>query len=333
MKTIEEFKNFYETSLHFDLNMLEKERLSTIKKYFLNILVHIAIIITLLGVGFITNKLVYGEYFNENVYNIPLIIAIVLSISTFLMMSGRNSKIKNEFKSNFKKRIIEKIVKFIHESLNYSPYDFIPVEKFMKSDIFRDKIYKYYGDDMVKGKVDKTDIEFSEIHVLSRIRSDEDKDKVKRVFDGIFFVADFHKNFNGKYYILPDFAQKRFGGIGKFFQKMNFSRGKLIELENPEFEREFVVYGSDQVEARYLLSSSMMQRILNLKQKRFPFIMMSLIDNCLFIALPFKKKLFEPSIFRSNLSYDKNEYFFTVLNDTISIVNELNLNTRIWTKE
>ncbi len=333
MKTIEEFKNFFESSLHFDLNMLEKERLATIKRYFQNILLHIGIIIVLLVTGFLINKLVYGNYFNEDVYNIPLIVAIVLSISTFLMMLSRSSKIKNEFIANFKKRIIEKIVKFINESLNYSPYDFIPVEKFMKADIFRDKIFKYYGDDLVKGKVDKTDIEFSEIHVLSRVRSEENRDKVKRVFDGIFFVADFHKNFNGKYYILPDFAQKRFGGIGKFFQKMNFSRGKLIELEDPEFEKEFVVYGSDQVEARYLLSSNMMQRILNLKRNRFPFVMMSLIDNCLFIALPFKRRLFEPSVFRSNLNYEKSEYFFNVLNDTISIVDELNLNTRIWMKD
>jgi len=70
-----------------------------------------------------------------------------------------------------------------------------------------------------------------------------------------------------------------------------------------------------------------------LKRNRFPFVMMSLIDNCLFIALPFKRRLFEPSVFRSNLNYEKSEYFFNVLNDTISIVDELNLNTRIWMKD
>ena len=59
----------------------------------------------------------------------------------------------------------------------------------------------------------------------------------------------------------------------------------------------------------------------------------SLVDSCLYIALPFKKKLFEPSVFRSNNDYKKTEEFFSLINDTVSIVEELNLNTRIWTKQ
>ncbi len=39
--------------------------------------------------------------------------------------------------------------------------------------------------------------------------------------------------------------------------------GELIKLENPEFEKIFSVYGSSQQEARYVLTPTMMEAIVN----------------------------------------------------------------------
>ena len=68
MKTIEEFKNFFDTTLHIDLNMLEHKRQQTIKQIFKNILIYISIIVLLVVVGLFVNKLIYGDYFNEKEY-------------------------------------------------------------------------------------------------------------------------------------------------------------------------------------------------------------------------------------------------------------------------
>ena len=38
-----------------------------------------------------------------------------------------------------------------------------------------------------------------------------------------------------------------------------------MKLENPDFEKTFDVYSTDQIEARYLLSPSMMERLLALE--------------------------------------------------------------------
>ena len=55
--------------------------------------------------------------------------------------------------------------------------------------------------------------------------------------------------------VLPDVAERCFGSlIGNFFQKMNFSDGSLVKLENPDFEKLFSVYSHDQIEARYILT-------------------------------------------------------------------------------
>ena len=48
---------------------------------------------------------------------------------------------------------------------------------------------------------------------------------------------------------------------------MNFSRPPLVKLEDPEFEKHFVVSGEDQVEARYILSTCLMQRLTDFRNK------------------------------------------------------------------
>ncbi len=40
-----------------------------------------------------------------------------------------------------------------------------------------------------------------------------------------------------------------------------------IEMENPDFEKGFAVYGTDQVEARYILTPAMMGKILDFRTK------------------------------------------------------------------
>ena len=69
-------------------------------------------------------------------------------------------------------------------------------------------------------------------------------------------------------------------------------------MEDVAFEKEFVVYGDDQIEARYILSTSLMERILSLQEKKqsssaaFPF-----IGNKVHVAISYKKSLFEPRLF------------------------------------
>ena len=38
-------------------------------------------------------------------------------------------------------------------------------------------------------------------------------------------------------------------------------------MDDPEFEKHFVVYGSDQIEARYILTHAMMKRLLDFQKR------------------------------------------------------------------
>ncbi len=145
-------------------------------------------------------------------------------------------------------------------------------------------------------------------------------------------MADFNKNFIGHTLVLPDTAEKMLGKLGQNLQAFS-SRGELIKLEDPEFEKEFCVYADDQVEARYILSPALMQRIVEFKRKWNTKVYLSFRDSKVYIAIKMDKNLFETRLFKSIVDYNFIEENIRFLILLTGIVDDLNLNTRIWTKE
>jgi hypothetical protein len=197
---------------------------------------------------------------------------------------------------------------------------------------------RYHSEDYVSGSVGKTKVEFSEVH--SEYKTEYHDSKGHRhevwhdIFRGVFFVADFNKEFKGLTLVLPDTAQKMFGDmIGSFFQKHSIGRPDLVKMEDPEFEKLFVVYGNDQVEARYILSPALMQRLVEYKKKTGKTLHFSFCKSKVYVAIPYNKDLFEPRIFRSIVDFDEVKGYFEDLQLVVSMVEDLNLNTRIWGKE
>jgi hypothetical protein len=133
--------------------------------------------------------------------------------------------------------------------------------------------------------------------------------------------------------VLPDAAETLLGRLGTKLQSMNILRGQLIKLEDPQFEKEFVVYGDDQVEARYILSPSLMSRIVDYKQKTGKRIYLSFVGSTIFVAIWIGRNLFEPRIFKTLLDFEPIRQYYEDLKIAIEIVEDLNLNVRIWSKE
>jgi len=319
MKTLDDLRQFYNTTLSADLNALEARRKALVQK-----LTYVGAAVAILGaIGFLLMAQGGVPFFPGILF--PLIIGAVL----FVFIASLLSK---GYVREFKVAIIQKIVKFIDQNLNYASYRYIPKSTFMSSEIFKTRPNRYKGDDYVSGKVGTTQIEFSELH--AEYESGSGKNRSRRtVFKGLFFIADFNKHFTCKTIVLPDTAEKLFGSFGKMFQSWNVLRGRLIKLEDPEFEKFFVVYGDDQIQARYILSTSLMERIINFKKKTNRPIYLSFVGSRVFVAVSYTKKLFEPRLFRTILDFELVQEYFEDLQLAIGTVDDLNLNTRIWSKQ
>jgi hypothetical protein len=320
-----EFKSFYDRELLPSLQTLEGDR----------------------------KKLMTGGYKWAAIGLIPFAISVLLvggnvaEGSWFLLFAGvglggglyliLNYKKIGEIQTRFKNEVIAKMIKAIDPSLSYQAHGLISSSDYHKSKLYLSEINKYKGDDLVTGMVGKTAIRFSELLTQMERETRDSKGNTSKsvttVFKGLFFVGDFNKKFIGETIVLPDTAENLFGSLGTMLQKWNIKREQLVKMEDPEFEKAFCVYSNDQVEARYILSTSLMQRILQFKLKAKATVSMSFIANEVFIGVPLSSNLFEAPFFSSMVNYDRIENFNKYLILFIGIVEDLNLNTRIWTKE
>jgi hypothetical protein len=145
------------------------------------------------------------------------------------------------------------------------------------------------------------------------------------VFKGLFFVADFNKDFQGKTFVSSNnFSSK--------VQNAVQLRGQVVQLEDTRFSKFFTVCSNDQVEARYILSTRLMERLITFQKKANRKIQIAFVDSLIYIAIAYEEDLFEPKLFSSMLDLAPLKEYFETLQLMLSIVDELNLNQRIWTK-
>lgn len=236
----------------------------------------------------------------------------------------------------FKRHIMSAIVRHRGSDFRYSPKRHIPRERFKEGRIFTTRIDRYRGEDHVAGRIGSTEFEFSELHVEERSKHDDrddSGDERNTIFQGIYFVADFNKTFATRTVVLPDVLESVFGVLAQALQSMNLTRGELIKLEDPEFEKAFAVYGDDQVEARYILTPALMRRMLKVRAKAGGLVYFSFVNSQVHVAISSSKNHFEPSVFSSLLNMDAIREHYRDLVEITGIIEDLNLNTRIWTKE
>ncbi len=325
MKSYPEFQAFYYNTLYPLLEPLEEERKDTAMRAFIwcgAIAIVMGVLMILIMVLPVTLD-DRGEWI------------FTVGVLGVLAMGGAYALIIRSYVSRFKEVVIQNLVGFIDSGMRYAPTDCIPASTYLESGIFKREYDRYNGDDCVQGRIGQTEFLFSELHTEYRevyYEKGRRRERWVTIFRGLFFVADFHKDFQGTTYVLPDVAERFLGGLGGIFQSNNNSHGNLIKLEDPEFERLFVVYGSDTIEAHYILSTSLMSRIVAFQQKTGRPLRIAFVNSKMFIAISHDRPLFEPNVFRSLLEIEHVSEYFDDLSLALGIVEDMNLNTRIWTK-
>lgn len=114
-------------------------------------------------------------------------------------------------------------------------------------------------DDGFKGEIEGTPFQMTEVEVMVS-RDDELVFGDPREFRGICLSIQIPKRFHGRTVVISgesDWQPVRKGAR---------SSQSEVRLEDPEFARVFDVFADDQVESRYLLTPSMMERLLAVAQ-------------------------------------------------------------------
>lgn len=245
------------------------------------------------------------------------------------------------YKAAFKTKVVGRLVALRYPAARYAPFDGIGEADFRASRLFEQGIDRYGCEDLIEGMFGATHMRISEVHAEYKTETTDSKGHTTThwhtIFRGWFAIADFNKHFGGVTIVRPDGAESLLGAFGQRLQSLGraLSDAKLVALEDPEFEQAFAVYGTDQVEARYVLSTSLMRRLLDYRSRVGGKVHISFVDSHVFLAIPSGKDAFEPpSIWSAKVDVSERDVAGIV--DQIGlaegIVEALNLNTRIWTK-
>ncbi|MBW4641555.1 MAG: DUF3137 domain-containing protein [Goleter apudmare HA4340-LM2] len=145
----------------------------------------------------------------------------------------------------------------------------------------------------------------------------------KTIFKGLFFQADYNKSSTNKTLIVPNTLDVNMHILNK---------RQIIKLEDPEFSKFFTVYGDDQVAARYILSTNLMEKLVKFRKKAGRKLHVSFVDNMIYIAIEYAEDIFEPRLYKTMLSFSPMREYFENIQLMLGIVEDLNLNRRIWSK-
>ena len=142
-------------------------------------------------------------------------------------------------------------------------------------------------------------------------------------FRGVFIEFDMNKNFEGHTFVLE--RAKTSNCI-----KFNHSKFEEVKLEDPEFMEKYKIYTTNQVEARYVLTTAFIERFKNMKVAfKAKYIRASFKDGKIIIAIDAGRDLFQ----MANLNTDTDSNTFVeIFNEIMSIrelINALKLNEKI----
>ncbi|MFV0376987.1 MAG: DUF3137 domain-containing protein [Mangrovibacterium sp.] len=319
MDSTSRLAEIYQTQLAPALLALEAERKTVVKRILLSTaILLLGVLFFIVGRG-ATYAIVAG------------VVIVIGAIISYAFASERYNLYKQAFKNN----IVPKVVASIDPSWCYSPQSHISQAEYYQSRLFEKRCDRFKGDDLITGMIGKTDFRLSELHTEYRTVTVDNKGRRSEqwhtIFKGLFVHADFNKEIKDQTFVLPDTAERLLGKWGQKLQSFD-PRGQLVKLENPEFETYFVVYASNQTEARYILTPIVMEALVTMRKQFNTEIAISFVGTRVYFAFSFSQDLFEPRLFSSGVRFTDIEQMQYQFNMITVIINELNLNTRIWTK-
>lgn len=233
-------------------------------------------------------------------------------------MSFNVSKARNSYKDKY----LDNIIKYLLKGYDYKfdRYGQIEESVFLESQ-FETNYDKYRGLDKLSinipnddGTRSNTYINLCDLDVIS-IQIDSEGRKRKYIkYRGVFGYVDF------------SFEFKCLLGINTKYRKSGVSLEK-VSLEDLEFHKKFGVYCSDQIEARYILTPEMMEKLLVLYDK-FKGVKMVLVDNKMYFGFPGDDFL-EFGSYRGDMLSVFDDLYDDISN-ILSIVEEIKNNNKIF---
>lgn len=305
----QKFDIYYNDKILPNLQEIEKKR-----KFYLSIFMVVSIL-SILWISFVLQNLFNNE--NSELRRIMSDYGLVACILILLMFWPMFF-----YKRKNKQSLLPLIANFFG-NISYEENKEVPLSTFSQS-LIMPQYDEIYSDDNFWGNYKGVSVNVMEYKIMQRryeIINQQQKERIIKKGQGVVFYARMNKNFKGKTLVAKDKGLlnilKRYNGLER------------VGIESIDFEKAYEVYSNNQVEARYILTTSMIQHMLALKNN-FHQIEYSFFDEHIFINIKTKKNMFEcSSFFRSIVNRKRIEKNFNEFYHLFSIIDTLKLNKQI----
>ena len=244
----------------------------------------------------------------------PLMGLVVLLYLTNYFFINKFQQFKTQ-----ESEIMTKMVKRLFPKVDFAQNTIAPTKEIIKSKLFAwlKEDSPIYNFGQIRVKTNGTEINISDIGMIEKnisnkitdtlmqipmlnmlvilyqfglknIVSNKSADNIHFTYRGMFCWLKFKKKLNGHTVVLPRNQTTKLDRLASF----NFKEEQKINLEDPRFTNQFVVYSTDQVEARYVLSTVLMEQIVLLKEKFDQTIYLSFHNQQMFLAVKNEDGLF-----------------------------------------
>lgn len=234
-------------------------------------------------------------------------------------------------KAPLKEVLVGRTCNYLGLDYSHKKFDF-PVDRFREADVVG-KHDSRKLEDRIAGTHNGVDLQLCEAR-LERTEYDDDREsngnrekKTVTVFEGLLLMCSFEKPFTAHTLVMSDatWLGNKLVGLSK--------RGERVTLEDPRFERAYEVYSEDQVEARFLLNPTFMERLTELANRLGSArqLVMAFNGHDLMLALRSNENRFEGgSIFKSYLEggRERADELFDELHLIHEVIDVLDLSSR-----
>ena len=281
-------------------------------------------------------------------------------ILTGVVLTKLNELLAESIGEKIKATVFPQLFSMMNPTYTYNRYIGLNAELFRKMALFKSSSYQheihFEGEDAVTGTVEGVDFLMAEMVAMRRIRLMSVlnfieplfllvfvylqsfkflKENVyvttkgryyKKFFRGIFLQADFNKEFSGRVLICPKGVLNRYNFLS------NTDGMETVLLDNGMFNDEFVVYATQKGTAFYVISPSIIDLVLSLKEKHGLAPIVSFNDGKITVLFPGDKDYF---IYDNETRITDVSYFDKTIVEIRSydeVIQLFGLHNKIWTK-
>jgi Protein of unknown function (DUF3137) len=257
-------------------------------------------------------------FLSEELMILIIVGGLSLIISLAVIFDGIS-----QYKKSFKLELMPILVSKVGLDIQYNYKEGISKQQAMQAKLFK-RPDRYKCEDLMIGTIDGVKFYSSDVHMEERHVTRDSKGNTRvsyqTYFLGRWFIYDFNKEFKGIIQVREDgFLSGPLWGLGT----------EKIQLEDVEFNKKFKTYATNQHDAFYVLTPSLMENIKKLEARYPGRIYFSFIGSQLHVAIYNSKDSFEPPIF----SPINDLFINTQIQDILiidNIVQELKLNRKIF---